>query len=341
MVQIAIIGASGYTGAELVGQLLRHDEVELVALVSRHHEAQNFAELFPRYRGRIGLRFSRYSAGDLEGLDAVFLALPHGESAAIVPEIISGVKCVIDLGGDFRFADPGIYPQWYGFNHPAPELLRESVYALTEWVGDAVYGTRLIANPGCYPTGALLALLPLMGEQFVRTDVPIIVNSLSGVSGAGRRPSLTTHFSEVNESVLAYKIGQHQHTPEIEMGLRTFSATAANVTFTPHLLPITRGIFTTAFVQTVTEVGQDAVDAAFQKAYAHQPFVRYLGPESPRISSVAWTNFCDIGARFDPRTCGVVVMSAIDNLIKGAAGQAVQNLNRKFGISQTEGLLTS
>jgi N-acetyl-gamma-glutamyl-phosphate reductase len=319
--------------------MLRHPRVEIAALFSRSHQGDRFADVFPRFEGRTDLRFRKFSVEEIDGLDAVFLALPHGESAQKVPELFDRVDCIIDLGGDFRFRDPAIYPQWYGFEHPAPSLLAQSVYGLPEWLPEEESDGRLIANPGCYPTAALLGLLPLANAGLVEPDRPMVINALSGVSGAGRKPSLATHFCEVNESVAAYKVGNHQHTPEIEAWLREFSGWANTVSLTTHLLPISRGIFATAFVPLRAGVGQRAIDEAFAAAYRHQPFVRYLGAESPRIADVVHTNFCDIGARYDPRTGGVVVMSAIDNLVKGAAGQAVQNFNRKFRMPQTEGLL--
>ena len=341
MNRIAIIGASGYTGSELVGWMLQHPKVEITTLFSLSHGGEAFADVFPRFRGRTELRFRAFSVEEIDGLDAVFVALPHGESARQVPDIIDRVGCVIDLGGDFRFHDPSVYPRWYGFEHPAPALLEQSVYGLPEWLPDEAYGGRLIANPGCYPTAALLGLLPLARKGWLAPGTAVAVNALSGVSGAGRKPSLETHFCEVNESVTAYKVGCHQHTPEIEEGVRTFAQQTLPVAFTPHLLPINRGIYCTAFVPVSSRVDQGAVDDAFATAYRDQPFVRYLGAESPRIADVVHSNFCDVGARWDPRTGGVVVMSAIDNLVKGAAGQAVQNFNRKFGLPQTEGLLDS
>jgi len=339
MVRIAIVGASGYTGSELVAVLLRHPHVEITALFSHTHQGRAFAELFPRFRGRIDLRYRGYAVEEVAGLDAVFLALPHGEAAQRVPELLGRVECVIDLSGDFRFRDAAVFPRWYGFEHPASALLDQAAYGLPEWLPDGAYTAGIIANPGCYPTAALLAILPVARKEWLTPGSPIIVNALSGVSGAGRKPSQATHFCEVDESVRAYKVAQHQHTPEIEMGLELFGGLRAAVSFTPHLLPIRRGIYATVFLPSCRRLDQQAIDRAFQEAYDGQPFVRYLGPESPSIAGVANTNFCDLGAKWDARTGGVIVMSAIDNLLKGAAGQAVQNFNRKFGFPQTEGLL--
>jgi len=329
-IRAAIVGATGYVGAELVRLLTRHPNVEIVGLVGRGrtHEPIGGTHI---HLDRTGLHVDAV----VPDADAVFLALPHGAAAEIVPDIAATGAAIIDLGPDFRLRAAADYPRWYGFEHPRPELLDGAVYGLPELHRDALGGLRdaaiaIVGAPGCYPTATLLALEPLAVAGLLSGDV--IVDAKSGVSGAGKSPSERTHFSENHGSVAAYGLFGHRHTPEMEQAL------GLPVTFTPHLVPLDRGILATIYARLVPGTTAAQVSDALTAAYADAFFVRLTGDRLPEIKHVAHTNFCDIGWRVDEATGRLIVVSVIDNLVKGAAGQAVQNMNLMFGFPEGQAL---
>lgn len=333
----AILGASGYTGGELLRLLLTHPHVEVVYLTADKHAGRNISDVFPHLGGFLDMKLEPLDPGALpRDIDVVFLALPHGESARIVKELYSRDIKIIDLGADFRLSR-GVYKDWYG-EHPCPELIEEAVYGLPEINRPAIKGAKLIANPGCYPTSAILGLAPLLKEGLIEPD-SIIVDSKSGVSGAGRSPSLDYHFCEVNEGVKAYKIGEHRHMPEIEEVLSVYSGTGVNVSFTPHLIPMDRGILSTIYVRLKKKRTTGQLIGLYEEHYGKERFVR-ISPEKvyPSTSQVRGSNFCDIGMRAGPENKTAIIVSVIDNLVKGASGAAVQNMNVMMGFEESAGL---
>lgn len=341
VIRVGVAGATGYTGIELVRILSRHPGVRLVAGTSEQYQGRALEEVFPHLGGGVGLpALEPLDPGRLAAAcDAVFLALPHGVAGSVVPALLAGGVRVIDLGADFRLRDPEAYRTWYA-HEPAPAaLLEEAVYGLPELYRQRIPGARLVANPGCYPTSCALAAAPLLRAGLVETR-GIVFDSKSGVSGAGRGVSLGVHFSEVNENLKAYSVaGAHRHTPEIEQTLSDLAGEPVRVTFTPHLVPMTRGILTTAYFQLREEASRERVWEVFREFYRGEPFVRVRPPGSlPQTKEVWGSNRCDIGVEVDARTGRVVVVAAIDNLVKGASGQAVQNLNLLFGLDETLGL---
>ena len=341
-IKTAIVGASGYTGMELLRLLLVHPSVELVAATSRQEAGKSLASVFPRFRGAAGaeLHFIEPDPDAIAATGAVvaFLALPHGVAAEIARALLErGVK-VIDLSADFRLRDAGVYEEFYGHAHPAPDLLDEAVYGLPEVRAEEIKGARLIAAPGCYPTSILLPLLPLLRAGLLDAST-IVANSMSGVSGAGRKADLTLLFCECNESVRAYGVPKHRHLSEIEQELSIAAGEKVTITFIPHLIPVNSGIVTTTTARLREGVDAAAVGEALEAAYAGEPFVRLLGRGGcADTKNVTRTNFIDIGWQFDARTGRVILMSAEDNLGKGAGGQAVQAFNLLFGLDATAGL---
>jgi N-acetyl-gamma-glutamyl-phosphate reductase len=341
-IKTAIVGASGYTGMELLRLLLVHPSVELVAATSRQEAGKSLASVFPRFRGAAGaeLHFIEPDPDAIAATGAVvaFLALPHGVAAEIARALLErGVK-VIDLSADFRLRDAGVYEEFYGHAHPAPDLLNEAVYGLPEVRAEEIKGARLIAAPGCYPTSILLPLLPLLRAGLLDAST-IVANSMSGVSGAGRKADLTLLFCECNESVRAYGVPKHRHLSEIEQELSIAAAEKVTITFIPHLIPVNSGIVTTTTARLREGVDAAEVGARLEAAYAGEPFVRLLGRGGcADTKNVTRTNFIDIGWQFDARTGRVILMSAEDNLGKGAGGQAVQAFNLLFGLDATAGL---
>ncbi len=338
MVNIGIYGASGYTGQELLRLLLRHPEVRVAALTSRRYAGMPVSDVYPVFSGLTGLSFMDSSPGEVAKIcDVVFLALPHGVSMEVAGEFLNAGKKVIDLSADFRLRDTGTYEQWYR-NHTAKTLVKQAVYGIPELYGNDVSQARLIANPGCYPTSAILGLAPLVKEKWIDT-ASIIVDSKSGVSGAGREPQVGTLFCEVDEGFKAYKVGQHRHTPEMEQELGFLAGHDIRISFTPHLLPVSRGILSTMYGTLQKDVTSADMNGLYRSFYAGKPFVRICKEGMlPNISSVRGSNYCDIGLTVDGRTRRVVVVSVIDNLIKGASGQAVQNMNLMCGFSEVAGL---
>ena len=335
---VSIVGASGYSGAELLRILLHHKDITVNKVFANSNADKRVDEVYPIFRGQTNLVYEKYSSDKITDSDIIFIALPSGDAMHIVPEILRAKKRVIDLGGDFRLKDADVYKKFYKHEHVSKELLTESVYGLPEWNSGQIRNARLVANPGCYSTSAILPLIPLVKENVIE-EHGISISSLSGVSGAGRSAAIEMSFSEVNESVRAYKVGVHQHTPEIELGVATGSGRDVKVTFVPHLIPITRGINTSIFARLKSSISQEDILAIYQRCYSHSPFVRVDGTAIPEIKNVNYTNFCDIGFRIDEKNKTVILVSVIDNLVKGAAGQAVQNINIMAGYKETEGLL--
>jgi N-acetyl-gamma-glutamyl-phosphate reductase len=269
--------------------------------------------------------------------DVVFIATPSGVSGKLVPQLMNGTLKIIDVSGDFRLATPELYTKWYGKQTAAQEYLDQAVYGLSEWNAEAIQSTTLLANPGCYPTATLLSLLPLVKDNLI-DGKSIIVDAKSGVTGAGRSASLGTHFCEVNESISAYKVAKHQHTPEIEQTLTQFTGQDVLVSFTPHLVPMNRGILTTSYATIKEGVTAEQIAESYTQAYEGKPFVRLRPGAHPKTKEVYGSNYCDIAWHVDERTGRVIVLSVIDNMVKGAAGQAVQNMNLMFGLPETTGL---
>ena len=338
MVKASIIGASGYSGLELLRILSRHPRITLEKLFANTSAGKQVDEVFPVLKTRVSAAFDPYSAEAACTSDVVFIALPSGEAMNIVPELLNRGKKVIDLGGDFRLRDASQYEQFYKHPHRATALLTKSVYGLPEWNREQIKPATLVANPGCYPTSAILALAPFLKEGIVESK-GITISSLSGVSGAGRSSSADLSFTEVNESVKAYKVGVHQHIPELKQFLETISSRQVSFSFVPHLLPITRGIYTSIYAPLAKPVDAETILQTYRRYYAQEPFVRFSSTSIPEIKNVANTNFIDIGFRIYPENNQLIILSAIDNLVKGAAGQAVQNMNIMFGFDETEGLL--
>jgi N-acetyl-gamma-glutamyl-phosphate reductase len=335
-VRVAVVGATGYAGAELVRYLARHPRVRIVATTSEQSAGKPLADVLPSVRGKLDLRLEAFEpAAIADAAEVAFTALPQGVSASGVAALLDRGCKVIDIGADFRFRDPEEHARVYG-PHPVPHLLAEAVYGLTEYCRDALPSARLVANPGCYPTAALLGLLPLLEQRLIEGD-GIVVDAKSGVTGAGRTVSAEYLFAEVDDNLRAYKIGQHRHAPEIEQQLRPHFGNRA-VTFVPHLLPIRRGILTTLYVQPRSGVDAESLESAYRSRYGNERFIVLTGDRPPEIRDVAGTNDCAIGWTIDPRSGRAVIVVVIDNLGKGAAGQAIQNFNVMRGFPETDGL---
>jgi N-acetyl-gamma-glutamyl-phosphate reductase len=337
MISVSVVGASGYSGIELLKILVRHPGVRIDRLFANSSAGRNLAEVAPLFHKTLERVLEPYTDDKITSSDLVFIALPSGEAMNLVPAMISAGKRVIDLGGDFRLQDTSLYERYYKRAHTAGTCLQQAVYGLPEWNFSQIQSASLVANPGCYPTSAILPLAPLLKEGIIDPQ-GIAVSSLSGVSGAGRSASAEMSFAEVNESVRAYKVGTHQHLPEIKSTLNVLSNSHVQLSFVPHLLPITRGIYTTISATIKKPVDAQAVSAAYEKYYASSPFVRFSATAIPEIKNVLQTNYIDIGFRVNLEDGQIVLLSTIDNLVKGAAGQAVQNMNIMFGLNETEGL---
>lgn len=338
MIRAAIVGASGYTGVELARILSRHPEVELTVATSRQYAGQKLSQVYPSLNNVTDIACEDVvPANMLDRADVFFTAVPHQTAMAIVPTFLEAGKKVVDLSADFRIDDHLVYEKWYQA-HTATEYLAEAVYGLPELNREQIGTARLIANPGCYPTSIILGLAPLLGKGLIE-PATIIADSKSGTSGAGRALSQGTLFCEVTDGFRAYKVGDHRHTPEIEQELGKLANSAMNVSFTPHLLPISRGILSTVYATTIGDIAQAEVEDLYRQFYDGEQFVRLCTDGTmPATQYVRGSNCCDIGVKVDPRTGRIVVVSAIDNLVKGAAGQAVQNLNIMFGLAEDVGL---
>jgi len=338
-ISVSIVGASGYSGAELMKILLRHKRVKLDKLFANSSVGKRVTDLYPWFAGRSDAIYEQYTPDAVSQSDLIFLALPSGEAMNLVPGLLERGKRVIDLGGDFRFKEPSLYEKYYKHEHKAKNIVHQAVFGLPEWNRQQIKSAALIANPGCYATSAILPLAPILKEGIIQAK-GITISSLSGVSGAGRSSNVDLSFTEVNESVKAYKVGVHQHTPEISTTLEAISGAPVSLTFVPHLLPITRGIYTSIYAPLAKTVTQGDVQAAYQKYYAGEPFVRFSETAIPEIKNVNYTNYIDIGFRVHAENNQLIVLSVIDNLLKGAAGQAVQNMNLMLGFDETEGILS-
>ena len=331
--KVGIVGASGYTGAELLRLAAAHPDLDVAVATADTQVGTAAADLYPSLAAAYpGLAFEPYDPDRLDGLDLVFLALPHGQSQAVVPSLAPRVGRLVDLGADFRLRDPAEYAQWYGEAHACPELLPRFTYGLPELFRDELAGAAAVANPGCYPTAAALALAPLVRAGLVEAD-GIVVDAASGVSGAGRTLRHTTHFGTANEDFVAYGLLDHRHTPEIEQ------ATGAQVLFTPHLAPMTRGILITGYARPAGPTSTADLLAVLAEAYAGEPFV-VVSERSPSTKATWGSNCAHVTARHDARTGWVVVLCALDNLVKGASGQAVQCANLLLGLDERTGLPT-
>lgn len=339
MTKVGIIGATGYAGAELVRILAGHPGVELTAITSRQFAGMAISELYPALRGVVDRVCETYDPEKtLEKAEVWFLALPHKLPMAIVPAMLAAGKKVVDLSADFRFQNQAAYEAHYQ-PHTSAGLLPRSVYGLCEVYGDRIRGADLIGNPGCYPTSVLLPLVPLVKNGLI-DPATIIADAKSGVSGAGRGASLTTHFCQVTESFKAYKVAAHRHNPEMEEVLSDQAGAPVKITFVPHLVPMSRGMQTTQYASLKGGAGEGDLRACLEAYYQKSAFVRLLpAGQTADSAAVRGTNFCDIGLVVDDHTGRVVLLSAIDNLVKGAAGQAVQNMNLMLGLDETAGLL--
>jgi N-acetyl-gamma-glutamyl-phosphate reductase len=338
MIKVGIYGASGYTGQELLRLLLRHPDVEVAALTSRQFKGMPVSHVYPVFEGLTDIRYMDASPEDVADLsEFVFLAVPHGEAMEIVPTFLEAGRKVVDLSADFRLRNREVYEKWYE-KHEAPELLGEAVYGLPELYREAIQSARLVANPGCYPTSAILGLAPLLKEGWIDTG-SIVVDAKSGVSGAGREAKIGSLFCEVNEGFKAYNVFKHRHGPEMEQEFSLLAGRRVNISFAPHLLPLDRGILSSLYAVLQENKPAAALLELYRDFYEGETFVRvYREDVYPNISSVKGSNFCDIGITVDDRLKRVVVFSAIDNLIKGASGQAVQNMNLMCGFREDAGL---
>ena len=345
--KVAIVGASGYSGEELVRLLLGHPGAELVAVTSRQHAGKSLAEIFPRYEHFETARNLMFVEPDCDELarvaEIVFLALPHGVAYEFAGPLVAKGTRVIDLSADFRLRSKAVYEEFYGAEHPSAELLPGAVYGLPEVYREAIKSGQLIASPGCYPTSILLPTIPLLKAGMISPD-GIIANSLSGVSGAGRKAAVDFLFVECNESARPYGVPKHRHLSEIEQELSIAAGRDIVVQFVPHLIPVNRGILTTLYLSPAGAIADasfaEGVTACYEEAYADEPFVRLLGTARlPDTKNVVGTNFIEIAWKVDPRTQRLIVMSAEDNIIKGAGGQAIQSLNIICGFPETMGLI--
>lgn len=338
MVKIGIVGATGYVGGELVRLLTRHPQAEITYLVSESYRGKKIGDVFPHLHNWGEITCQEL---DIEALAAnsevVFLALPHGVSMDIAAQLLAKGKKVIDLGADYRFDNLDVYEKWY-IKHSQPQLLDQAVYGLCEINRNKIKTANLIGNPGCYPTTAILGLAPLLRSDLVEFT-NIIIDSKSGVSGAGRSLNLATHFPECNETLKAYNVGKHRHKPEIEQEVSKLAGEKINITFTPHLIPMIRGMLSTIYLNVKPGVAFEQIYETYQNFYQNEFFVRLLQPGIlPETKFVAGSNFCDLGLALDQESGKLMVISAIDNLIKGAAGQAVQNMNIIFNLEENTGL---
>ena len=336
--KIGIIGASGYTGQELLRILAQHPKVEIAHATSERFAGSAVDEVFPSFKGILDLRLSKLSVQDVaRDADVIFTALPHGQSMDVVAACIKQGKQVVDLSADFRLKDAALYERWYG-KHSCADLLSETVYGLPEIYRGAIKKAQLVANPGCYPTGAILALTPLLDGGMI-DFTNIIVDAKSGVSGAGRSPSMTNLFGEVAEGLKAYNVAKHRHAPEMEQELSVSAGKGVHILFVPHLIPINRGILSTCYARANGALSTATASEALQQRYGKEPFVRLMPSGAfPSTSEVRGSNYCDLSVMVDEGSGQVIVISAIDNLVKGASGQAVQNMNIMCGFPETMGL---
>lgn len=339
MIKASVLGATGYAGQEIIRILTVHPQVEITGLGSHSYEGQIYSNVYPHFRNILDKKCkSPQDPEVIDKADVVFLALPHGLSSSLAENILIQGKIVIDLGADFRLKSPETYQAWYKAEPPSQELLQKAVYGLTELNRGEIKGARLLANPGCYPTSIILGLAPLLKEKIIDPQF-IIIDSKSGVSGAGRKVALGSHYSEANEDLKVYGLPRHRHTPEIEQELSLLGEEEIKVSFTPHLIPMTRGMLSTIYTRPKDSNKVKEIRQLYQDFYHGEPFIRVL-PEGqyPHTKYVLSTNLCDIGLSWDERTGRLIIITAIDNLVKGAAGQAIQNMNIMWGLAEDTGL---
>ncbi len=336
MIRVGIVGGTGYTGAELLRLLSSHRQASVVAVTSRGEAGRPVADMFPGLRGRVDLAYTEPDSKTLSECDLVFYATPNGTAMETVPQLIDAGVRVIDLAADFRLRDKNVWATWYGMEHRCPELLEQAVYGLPEVNRERIRSARLVANPGCYPTAVLLGFLPLLEAGLVDTD-RLIADAKSGVSGAGRKVALNTLFCEAGDNFKAYGVPGHRHLPEIAQGLEAAAGKPVGLTFVPHLTPMIRGIHATLYAQLVT--GESDLQAIFEKRFSDEPFVDVMPPGShPDTASVRGNNMLRIACHRPGNGNTVVVLVVEDNLVKGASGQAIQNMNIMFGFDEREGL---
>jgi N-acetyl-gamma-glutamyl-phosphate reductase len=336
MVKVGIVGGTGYTGVELLRLLAQHEEADVVAITSRAECGRRVDELFPNLRGHYGLAFSEPDVALLAACDVVFFATPHNVAMNLVPALLDAGARVVDLSADYRLRDATLWSDWYGEPHASPELLETAVYGLPEVNRQAIATARLVACPGCYPTAVQLGLIPLLTRGLVDT-AHLVANAASGVSGAGRQAKVDNLLSEVSDSFKAYAVAGHRHLPEIEQGLRDVAGAPVSVTFVPHLLPMIRGIHATLYAR--LQGGAQDLQAVFEAHYHDEPFVDVLpAGDFPQTRTVKGANRCQIAVQVPQDRDTVVVMSTIDNLVKGASGQAIQNMNIMLGLPEQMGL---
>ncbi|GIP51638.1 MULTISPECIES: N-acetyl-gamma-glutamyl-phosphate reductase [Paenibacillus] len=340
--KVAIVGSTGYGGVELIRFLLGHPEVEITSVISSSSSGLPITDGFPHLSEIVLQNLEAVDPQAIaEKADVVFTATPSGVSGKLVPELLAAGLKVIDLSGDFRIKDGAVYETWYKHEAPAAELLEQAIYGLAELNGDAVKGSEFISNPGCYPTATLLGLIPALDAGWIDPK-SIIIDAKSGVSGAGRGTSLMTHYAEINENLKVYKVNKHQHIPEVEQCLSQIAGEPVTVTFTTHLVPMTRGIMTTMYAGLIGTHTEAELVELYRHYYEGRPFVRVReAGKWPATKEVFGSNYCDIGFAVDERTGRLTIVSVIDNVVKGAAGQAIQNLNLMMGWDETTGLLLS
>lgn len=336
-IKAAVVGATGYAGAELVRLIYNHPNAELVGVGSKTYEGKRLSEIYPSLKGFCDM-VCQSNDDAITDADVVFAALPHGLSEPLAEKCLKLGKKLIDLGADFRLEDEADYKEWYNKPFDIPEIHAKSVYCIPELFRENARGAQIIANPGCYPTTAALGLFPALENGIVKTD-GIIIDSKSGVTGAGRGLSQTTHFPDCNEAFSPYKIAVHRHTPEIEQSLSHAAGKRVTVTFVPHLLPVNRGIVSTIYAKIDGDVPFDKIYDIYEEKYKNEQFVRLLEPgNTANLRNVKYTNMCEISLHIDSRTNTLIVVSTIDNMVKGAAGQAIQNMNLIFGLPENTGL---
>src|SRR3989344_3225508 len=340
MINVGIVGAGGYAGVNLLSILLRHPNVNVVWLMSEEaHKGKKIADLYPHLSGEVDLACQTLDDLDknLKSIDLIFFALPHGIAMNHIPKIIDAGKKVIDLGADYRFSDNSVFEKWYHVKHPTEKYLKEAVFGLPELFRSEIKKTNLVGNPGCYPTASILGVAPLVKNKLIDLD-SIIVDAKSGIAGAGRGVSLKVHYCERNEGFEAYNVTTHRHMGEIEYQVSRISGNQVNVTFVPHLAPMNRGILATIYAKVKQTTDNKQLTTIYKDFYKNEPFVRVYEDKLPNTKYVAGTNYCDIAVQYNEATGRVIVLSAIDNLVKGAAGQAVQNMNLICGFPETTGL---
>ncbi len=334
--KVGILGATGYTGQELLRILNMHPEAQIVYLESSSSAGKSIADIYPHLEGNTELVLEQEKVP--EGVEILFVALPHGIAAERAAGLLKRNIKIIDLGADFRLKDQSVYEQWYKLRHASPGLLQNTVYGLPELYREDIRGKQLVANPGCYPTASLLALVPLLRDKLLEADT-IIIDAKSGASGAGRGINQTLHYCEVNENFKAYGVAEHRHTPEIEQQLSDAAKTPVTISFTPHLVPMTRGILATIYARVREGVDEGQLRSSWLRAYEREPFVHVLKEGVwPQTKFAYGSNQAFLQLKVDPRTQRVIIVSALDNLVKGASGQAVQNMNILFGLPETTGL---